>query len=120
MQACPATGTFCEKLINLPDQEYRPLVKRLIVGAAEDGEQELIASDERKARFTSELMAELNTELGEGCNLTLSDETRALSGGFVLRKGRHENNLGFDTIMGHVRERCESEVARMLFGDGGS
>ena len=106
------------KLVGLPDQEYLPLAKRLIMGAAEEGEQELIASDERRALFTAELMAELNTELGDGRSLTLSDETRALSGGFVLRKGRHENNLGFDTIMGHVRERCESEVAQMLFGDG--
>lgn len=47
--------------------------------------------------------------------LTLSEETRPIRGGFVMSDGRVETNCAFETLVRMQRQRLERQVADTLF-----
>ncbi|MBQ7173431.1 MAG: hypothetical protein IJR88_04870 [Clostridia bacterium] len=47
--------------------------------------------------------------------LRLSDTTKNISGGFILRYGDIESNCSFDLIFAELRQKLEIEVSRALF-----
>jgi V/A-type H+-transporting ATPase subunit E len=64
----------------------------------------------------------LNRELvkaGKRGEVKLSSDTRDISGGFILRRGRAETNGSFDTLLAMLRDEIETEIAEILFGGGG-
>jgi V/A-type H+-transporting ATPase subunit E len=107
-----------ETLCKLEDDEYRVLMKRMLLSGVQTGEEEIILSQRDKARLTQSFLGELNEELrnnGKKSNLTISQETRQMSGGFVLRRGNIELNSAFESLFESSREELESEVGRLLF-----
>lgn len=48
--------------------------------------------------------------------LTLSQETRPIRGGFILREGKVEVNCAFETLVRLQRTEMAGEVAKALFG----
>ena len=47
--------------------------------------------------------------------LTLSDETRDIEGGLILRSGHVEINCAFETQLRMLRETMAAEIAAVLF-----
>ena len=47
--------------------------------------------------------------------LTLSEKTRSMRGGFVMSDGDVEVNCAFETLVRMSREKLEKEVADILF-----
>ena len=47
--------------------------------------------------------------------LAVSEETRDISGGFILKDGRIEVNCTFDALVRAEREQTAGEVAKLLF-----
>ena len=107
-----------EKLCNLKDDEYRALMKRMLLSGVQTGEEEVILAQRDKTRLTSSFIGELNEELRNNekkGNLTISEETREISGGFILRRGDVELNSTFESLLEFSRDELESEVGRLLF-----
>jgi V/A-type H+-transporting ATPase subunit E len=98
------------------------LTRDLLLKAVETGTEEIIvAPDDRKA-IGRALVDGVNSELvkaGKKGEVTLSEETREMRGGFILRRGRVESNSSFDTLLTMLRDDVESRVAGILFGDVG-
>ncbi|MGD8627728.1 MAG: V-type ATP synthase subunit E [bacterium] len=96
------------------------LTRELLLKAIETGTEEIIvAPDDRKAidkAFIDSLNAEIS-KTGKKGEITLSEETRDMRGGFILRRGRTESNSSFDTLLTMLRDDVESRVAGILFGE---
>jgi len=107
-----------ETLCKLEDDEYRALMKRMLLSGVQTGEEEIILSQRDKTRLTQSFLDELNEELrgnGKKSNLTISPATREMSGGFVLRRGNIELNSAFESLFESFRDELELEVGRLLF-----
>ena len=104
------------KLQNLPDDDYRKLMSRLMLNAVETGDEEVIV-DKNEKRIDQKFIKQINHELGPGYkgNLRLSNEKQNLGGGFILRRGRIKNNVSFEVLLAQARKELEIELAKQLF-----
>ena len=98
------------------------LTRDLLLKEIETGTEEIIvAPDDRKAidkAFIDGINAEI-LKAGKKGEITLSDETKDIRGGFILRRGRVELNSSFDTLLTMLRDDVETEVSTILFGETG-
>jgi len=116
-----AFGLALDRIQNMDDAVYLPLLKDLSVSATETGEEEIVLSPADRRRVTAGFLSEVNEALraaGKSGNLRLSDETRPFSGGVVLVGKNVELNCTFDSTLKLIRDDIEAEVASILFGDG--
>ena len=134
-----------EKLCSLPGEQYVELLAAMLVRASSTGKEEVVfdprdREDAGRAAVgrANELLAkEVAPELplGDGAvasflnkvaagvsalaqgtaMLTVSEETRACSGGFILKNGRIEVNCTFDALVRSEREQTAGAVAKLLF-----
>ena len=134
-----------EKLRSLPQEQYEELRAALLVRASSTGREEVVFSPEDRegagkaavARANELLAKEAAPELplGDGvvanllnkvadgvsafaqgtAMLAVSEETRDISGGFILKDGRIEVNCTFDALVRAEREQTAGEVAKLLF-----
>jgi len=104
------------RLQDLPDDEYRKLMTKLILDAVETGDEEVIV-DNNETRIDRQLINQVNERLSSDSkgNLKLADEKQNLGVGFVLRHGRIKNNVSLDVILAQARKELEIELARELF-----
>jgi len=109
-----------EQLVNMPDDQYRQLMKKLMVAAVETGDEEVLV-DVNEKRIDHEFIKQVNRELGPGFhgNLRLSEEREAIGGGFVLRRGRIRNNVSLAVLLEQAKKELEIDLARELFSDSG-
>lgn len=103
-----------ERLQALPEAEYIRLLAGLAAGSAQTGREELILSPADRARVGGQVTAEAN-RLRDGAAFTLSDETREMAGGLILRDGSVEINCAFETRLRLLHERMAADVAGVLF-----
>ena len=108
-----------EKLENFSSQEYRKLLKELILKFATGGE-EIIVAEKDKSKIDTDFLKNLNHELAkkDKKSLSLSPVTRNIPGGFILRLRKLEINLSFPALIKFLREKTESQVVKILFGNG--
>lgn len=108
-----------DKLRELPDDEYRDLMSRLMRAAAESGDEQVIA-DKNDPRVDQKLIDEVNRKLKEGRKgeLTLSEKKRDFGGGFLLQRGKIRTNVSINVLVEQAREDLEIELAKDLFGKG--
>jgi len=104
------------QLLNLPDQEYRRLITKLLLDAVQTGNEEVIV-DKNENRIDRQFIDVVNQQLGSSAkgNLKLSDEKRDIEGGFILRSGRIKTNVSFDVLLNRARNELEIELAKDLF-----
>jgi V/A-type H+-transporting ATPase subunit E len=98
------------------------LTRKLMLDAIEVGDEEVILSGEDRGGIGRAFIDDLNGELrkaGKRGEVKISEETREIRGGFVLRRGRVESNASFDTLLAMLRDEIETDVASILFGGGG-
>ena len=107
-----------EELCALPQERYITLLSTLSVEASSSGRERMILSVRDADRLGEEIVKAANAALqraGRRGELTLSQETRPIPGGFILAEGDVELNCAFDTLVRLQREKLEKEVAAILF-----
>ena len=104
-----------EKLCAMPDTQYTQVVASLLVQAAPEGRGEVIFSPEESKRIGKEAVAPANEKLNG--KLILSEETRSIKGGFILKNGNVEVNCTFDTLIRLQKAETTGLVAKKLFPD---
>ncbi|MDP2856397.1 MAG: V-type ATP synthase subunit E [Bacillota bacterium] len=116
-----AFATALERIQKMDDAVYLPLLKDLIVSAAETGDELIVLSPGDRGRVTAGFLSDVNDAVraaGKSGNLCLSDETRPFSGGVVLVGKNVELNCTFESTLKLIRDDIEPEVASILFGEG--
>ena len=104
-----------QRLGELPDDEYRALMARLMAEAVETGDEEVIVGKDEK-RIDQSLVDEVNSKLqGDKKNLKLAADRHDLSGGFVLRRGKIKTNVSPAVLLGQARNDLVIELAKTLF-----
>lgn len=107
-----------EKLNSLPDEEYEKIISQMLLNSVESGSEEIILSPRDKKRLSPNFVEEINKKLaakGIKGNLSLSEESRDIFGGFVLKSGDIETNSSFEALIRAKREEIEPEVIKALF-----
>lgn len=104
------------RLVHLPDDQYRAFITRLMKKAVETGDEEIIL-DKNESRIDDEFVQRLNDEIGSDKNggLRLCEDREDLGGGFVLRRGKIKTNVTFRVLLSQVREDIEGRLAGELF-----
>jgi V/A-type H+-transporting ATPase subunit E len=95
------------------------LTKGLLLKAVEHGDEEVIMSPDDRSAVGEAFVRDVNSKLksqGRRGEMTLSEETREIRGGFILRRGRAEINSSYETLLAMLRDEVETEIAKMLFG----
>ena len=124
-----------QRLLDLDDEAYADLLSRVAAKAAKTGREEIILNDRDRRRVGDKVVAKANALLksskaGSLLNkvvaagsailqgtalLTLSQETREMDGGLILREGNVEINCAFETQLRLLRGSMAAEVAGILF-----
>jgi len=71
-----------------------------------------------KSKLSADFISKLNKALaaaGKKGNVKLSDETRDISGGFILKSQGVEINNSFEAIIRLFRDEIEPKVAEIFF-----
>ena len=102
-----------KKLLALPEAEYVKLLANLAAQAAPAGKGELIFAQADRDRVGQAVVKAANEKLNG--SLTLSEETRAVNGGFVYRSGAVEVNCSFDTLVRLQKAELTGKVTGVLF-----
>jgi vacuolar-type H+-ATPase subunit E/Vma4 len=107
-----------EQMLQMPDEQYKQLMKKLMLKAVETGDEEVI-TDPKENRIDLEFVKNINRELGPGFkgNLRLSQEKQSIGAGFILRRGRIKNNVSIDVLLQTARKEMEADLAKDLFAD---
>jgi V/A-type H+-transporting ATPase subunit E len=106
------------QLQDLPDEEYRALIKKLILDAVETGDEEVVV-DTKEKRIDREFIKKINSELASGKkgDLRLSDQKQDIGAGFILKRGKIKTNVSMEVLLGQARKELEIELAKELFSE---
>lgn len=113
-----------QQLQNLPDEQYRQLIIKLMLKAVETGDEEVIV-DHNEKRIDQKLIDEVNEQLthkfaqdkglGNKADLKLSNQRQNLGGGFILKRGKIKTNVSFEALLAQARRELEIQLAKELF-----
>ncbi len=107
-----------EKIAELPEKDYVAFLAREAAEAAVTGQEEVILSKKDRAAIGAKVVKAANELLAKkdvtGV-LTLSDETREMTGGLILKQGDIEVNCTVDTLLELSRGELAARVAEVLF-----
>ena len=104
-----------EQLLDLPQKEYFKLLISMAKKAVRPGKGILFFNEKDKVRVPADFIARLLAELPNGSVLKVSDETRAINGGFVLVYGDIEENCSFDAVFDARADEFKDIARRVLF-----
>ncbi len=105
-----------KQMQNLPDDQYRNLMTKLMLESIESGEEEVII-DKNEKRIDRQLIDKVNEQLSpdKKGNLKLSEEREEIGGGFILRRDKIKTNVTFDVLLSKAGNDLEIELAKKLF-----
>ena len=101
-----------DKIVALPEDRYVAFLAGLAKNAAGTGEEEVILNARDRAAISEKLIQAIN--LG-GAHMTLSDETRDIAGGLILRRGSIEANCSVELLVELCKGEMASKLADILF-----
>ena len=107
-----------QKIAELPERDYVGFLAREASAAAITGQEEVIFCERDRRSVGSKAVRAANDMLaarGLPGMLTLSDSTREMAGGLVLRQGDIEVNCTVDTLLELSRGELAAGVAEVLF-----
>lgn len=107
-----------EKMTNMPEAEYVAFLAAQAAKAAATGEEVLIFNEKDAAAVGGAVAKKANAllkEKGLHGGLTVSDETRDIPGGVIIKQGDIEVNCAVDTLVQLYRDQLASQVAEILF-----
>lgn len=105
-------------IVNLPTDKYTEFLARLAADSTSTGEEEVIFNERDKNGCGAAAVAAANRKLadkGVKAGLRMSDETRGISGGLILRSGGIEVNCTVDTLVDLCRGEMSSQLAEVMF-----
>ena len=105
-----------EKLRTMPQEQYTAVLAALLAQASATGTEEAIISPEDRDKAGKAAVAKANEQLPKG-GLTVSQETRNIAGGFILKDNNVEVNCTFDTLVRLQKAETAGAVAKKLFPD---
>ena len=106
-----------DKIAELPERDYVAFLAREAAEAAITGQEEVIFCErDRKSVGAKAVKAanELLAAKGMPGLLTLSDATRDMAGGLMLKQGDIEVNCTVDTLLDLTRDELAARVADVL------
>ena len=101
-----------DKIVALPENRYVAFLAGLAKNAAGTGEEEVILNARDRAAIGEKLIQAIN--LG-GAHMKLSDETRDIAGGLILRRGSIEANCSAELLVELCKGEMASKLADILF-----
>ncbi len=128
-----------EKLCAMPEERYVEVLAELLVQASSTGREEVIFSPADRERVAKAAVARANERLNKPAEqpkggsvvgnilgkvtakakstpqLTVSQETREIRGGFILKDENVEVNCTFDTLVRLQKAETAGAVAKKLF-----
>lgn len=110
--------TAFEYVGNLDDNDYRDLMKKLVLENAEPGRGKIIVSRMDRKKIDGSLVEEINEALamsGKAASYELSGGDVNIDSGFILKTGNVEINCSLDSLFKQKREELEPEVSAALF-----
>lgn len=106
------------KMRTMPVDKYRDVLEKMILNSPLEKENEIIFSKEDYDRIDHGFADRINgilSERGIKSRVSISQETRPLKGGFILRMGNIEINNSFDSIIRMRRHELEKYIVEGLF-----
>lgn len=107
-----------EKVTVIPYEEYQEFLIRLAVNACLTGTEEILLNQTDRMNHGPNLTAEVNERLaraGKTSSLSLSPDTRPISGGLILKDGPIETDCSLEVLIKQAKNRLTGEVAKILF-----
>jgi V/A-type H+-transporting ATPase subunit E len=109
-----------DELLNLPTDEYRALMRKMLLNQVAAGDEQVFISPQDEKRIDQKFLDGVNGELskaGRIGRLKLGGGLPNLRGGFVLRTEEVEIDCSFKVLLEHLKDDLQSEVAGILFGE---
>jgi len=103
------------RLCALPKADYIRFLANLAAQAAVYGTEELVFNETDAGEVGREVARAANAMLGEKGHLTVSEETRKIPGGLIIKQGDIETNCAIDTLVQLRRSELAAQVAEILF-----
>lgn len=107
-----------EAVAGLPLEKYIEFLAALAAEAAISGRETLVFSETDKNGAGAQVVKAANallTEKGKTGEISLSEDTAEIPGGFIMRSGNIEINCAVDTLVQLTRSSLSSQVAEILF-----
>ena len=107
-----------DKIAELPERDYVAFLAREAAGAAITGQEEVIFCERDHKSVGAKAVKAANELLaakGMPGLLTLSDATRDMAGGLMLKQADIEVNCTVDTLLDLTRDELAARVADVLF-----
>ncbi len=107
-----------DAVLALDEDRYVAFLAEQAGAAALTGREEIVLNKADRDRIGAKLLAAANAaaaKRGLPGEMKLSDETRAVSGGLILRRGSIEVNCTLEKLLEMSRSALDAEVASVLF-----
>ena len=104
----------CEKIVNLPAEQYTAFLAKLAAKASVTGDEEIVLNAKDASAVGSAVVDGANALLGNG-KLTLSEKTGSFAGGLILRRGSIEANCTVELLVELCRSEMSAQIAKLLF-----
>lgn len=101
-----------QQIVALPDEKYTAFLANLVKKAGPAGDEEIILNAADRARVGEALLKVVNAD---GAKMKLSDETRDIKGGLILRRGSIETNCSVELLVELCRGELSAKLADVLF-----
>lgn len=106
------------KIVSLPELDYVAFLANQAAEAAITGQEQIIMCPDDRARCGAKVVKaanELLAKRGVPGQLSLSEDSRPMSGGLILKQGDIEVNCTVDTLLELSRGELAAQVAEVLF-----
>lgn len=102
-----------DRISSMAAEEYTAFLARLVKGTGQTGGELIL--NRRDAEAIGPALVSAVAEAVPGSRIVLSEETRDIKGGFLLKQGAVYINGTIEALMEEAREDLAGEVAEQLF-----
>jgi vacuolar-type H+-ATPase subunit E/Vma4 len=103
------------RLVDQPKENYRELMKKLIMNASTNREELVIFGEKGEQSDLKSIITELNKE--KGGKFTFSDKRGEFPWGFVLQRGKIQTNMSIESLFKYKRNDLEQKAWELFNAD---
>jgi vacuolar-type H+-ATPase subunit E/Vma4 len=103
------------RLVDQPKENYRELMKKLIMNASTNREELVIFGEKGEQSDLKSIITELNKE--KGGEFTFSDKRGEFPWGFVLQRGKIQTNMSIESLFKYKRNDLEQKAWELFNAD---
>lgn len=97
-----------DRVLKYDERKYFNIILDLIKKGSETGKEEIILNKKDKEKYGKKILESLKGQY------KISEDTRNIKGGVILKDGNIETNLSLDFIFKDKREKLEQEVGKIV------